>query len=229
MSPLADTAVIILAAGRGERFGDRKQFVEIDQKPMLWWSLDTVNELEAVAQIILVLPEDDISRVSEILGPYAVTTVVAGGKERTDSVRAALSELADEASVVLVHDAARPLATKELFSSVIDMARTHDAVLPCVNLNDTIKEVAGSRVVSTLDRTKLRAAQTPQGFSRGVITAAYSEALTSGSSGTDDASLVELFGADVTVIEGEDSNIKVTSPMDVEVVELIVNSKRRSQ
>ncbi len=226
MSPLANTAIIVLAAGRGERFGQKKQFMQISGKSMLWWSLETIAKLESVAQTILVLPQTDHSDAARLIGTHTVSDIVVGGSERTDSVRSALAVLSDDIEVVLVHDAARPLASPELFSSVIEGAKTAGSALPCVEVADTIKEIEGDRVVATLDRARLRAAQTPQGFSRDLLVAAYGSALAGGIIGTDDASLVEAMDVDVTVIPGERDNIKVTSPRDAQMVELIMDLRK---
>jgi len=193
---------------------------------MLWWSLETVAGLESVTQTIVVLSQVDHPNAAHLVGSHAVSNIVIGGSERTDSVRSALAVLGADIDVVLVHDAARPLASKELFSSVIESALSTGSALPCVEITDTIKEVEGDRVVSTPVRARLRAAQTPQGFSRDLLITAYSKAHTNGVIGTDDASLVEATGVDVTVIPGEPDNIKVTSPRDAQMVELIMDSRK---
>jgi 2-C-methyl-D-erythritol 4-phosphate cytidylyltransferase len=204
---------ILVGGGSGARYGTKKQYELLAGERVI----DRSRRIaESVSEgVVVVVPEEDAERES----------AVAGGATRTESVRAGLAHVPTSASIVLVHDVARPLASADLFRRVIDAvaaptdkSREERAVIPAVAVTDTIKVVEQGAVVSSPDRTGLVAAQTPQGFHAGLLRRAYS----SGAEATDDAALVALTGTAVAVVEGETTNIKITDPVDLEVAELLL-------
>jgi 2-C-methyl-D-erythritol 4-phosphate cytidylyltransferase len=211
---------LIVAAGRGERLGSGgpKALVSLAGKPMLQWSVDALRAVPSVERIVVALPEDAAGEAP------AGTVGVAGGAVRSESVRLAF-EAAGDGDPVLVHDAARPLATPELFERALaelEESRA-DAVIAAVPVSDTIKEVIddGRTVARTLDRSRLWAVQTPQVFRRAVLERALaSDELLAGA--TDDAWLVEQLGGTVRVIESGAVNIKVTNIADLRLAELLL-------
>ena len=183
--------------------------------------------------IVVAAPADEASRVSRLLQPVVGETelhVVEGGQTRQQSVALALRVLPDDVDVVLVHDAARPLVPDEVIDAVTNAVRSGaDAVVPAVPVADTVKRVdTAGRVEETVDRTQLRAAQTPQGFARIVLEAAHRHAEETGlDDSTDDAGLVEHFGRPVMVIPGSEDGFKVTRPIDLVLAEAVL-ARRRS-
>jgi len=148
-----------------------------------------------------------------------VDSVVAGGATRTESVRAGLLAVPDHAEVVVVHDAARPAASADLFRAVVDaIAEGADAAVPALAVSDTLKRVDGDLVLSTVARDGLVAVQTPQAFRAGVLREAHAK----GESATDDAALVEALGATVRIVPGESSNLKLTTPGDLALLESVL-------
>ena len=202
---------VVVAAGSGRRFGGAKQFAELAGRRVLDRSVATAAE---VCDGVVVVLAPDVVDSPEGRVPGA-TAVVAGGATRTESGRAGLAAVPPEAEVVLVHDAARPLADAALFTRVIDAVRGGAAaVVPVVAVTDTVRDVGGAPV----DRERLRAVQTPQGFDAAVLRAA----MASGAEATDDAGLVEAAGGRVTFVEGDPSNRKLTTPEDLLVARALL-------
>jgi 2-C-methyl-D-erythritol 4-phosphate cytidylyltransferase len=199
---------IVVASGSGTRFGGPKTLEILGGQRVLDWSLRAAR---AYANgLVLVVPAE---RMRAEYG--RAEHVVEGGATRADSVRCGLAVLPADADIVVVHDAARPLATPALFERVIDAVRSGaDAAIPGLPVVDTIKRVSGGTVQATLDRADLVAVQTPQAFRTSVLRAAHA----SGSDATDDAGLVEASGGTVVVVEGEERNRKLTTPEDLAVL-----------
>jgi len=216
-APLSDldaprTWTIVVAAGTGSRFGGAvpKQFVEIDGRRIVDWSIATAASV--ADGVVVVLPAGFTALPPS--GPGCVVAV-EGGDSRSDSVRRGLAAVPTDAAVVLVHDAARPLASAELFERVIAAVKTGaDAVVPTVPVIDTLRTVDGDAV----DRDQLVAVQTPQGFRTSVLRAAHEGDPTA----TDDATLVVAIGGNVVTVPGERWNIKVTDPRDDLVAEALL-------
>lgn len=200
---------IVVAGGDGRRFGAKKQFLDLKGINVLERS---VRAARAVADhVVAVIP---LSAVGDESLHGGADIVVAGGSDRAASVRAGLVVVPDSTSVIIVHDAARPLASQDLFSRVIGaLCEGIDGVVPGVAVTDTVKRVKDNLVLETLDRTALIAVQTPQAFRAKALRSAHQ----SGQSATDDASLVEINGGVVAVVAGESRNIKLTEPSDVDV------------
>jgi 2-C-methyl-D-erythritol 4-phosphate cytidylyltransferase len=214
---------LIVAAGRGERLGsDRpKALVALAGKPMLQWSVDALRSVPVVSEIVIALPADRLDAAP------AGTVAVVGGAVRSESVRAAL-EVAGEGDPVIVHDAARPLASAELFERALSELEESgaDAVVAATPVRDTIKETGrdGLTVVRTLDRSRLWGVQTPQVFRRDALDNALDQASDElRAQATDDAWLVELAGGAVRLLQSSPDNLKVTTALDLKLAELLLS------
>jgi 2-C-methyl-D-erythritol 4-phosphate cytidylyltransferase len=213
---------VLAAAGRGERLGsDRpKAFARLGGRPLLAESLERLEESGWIDAIVIAAPpdwEEPSILVAEEIAATKVNAAVTGGDSRSESVRLALVEVPDEAAVVLVHDAARPLLPEEVIERVLaPLSEGWDGVVPAVPLADTVKRVDGERVVETLPRDDLVAVQTPQAFLADTLRRAVSGDV---SSATDCASLVESQGGRVKVVEGDPRLLKVTDADDLALVE----------
>jgi 2-C-methyl-D-erythritol 4-phosphate cytidylyltransferase len=213
------TWAVLVAAGRGERLGaDRpKAFVALGDLPLLAEPLRRLDESPHVDAVVVVAPpgwEEPVILLAEELGVSKVSACVPGGETRSASVRAGVAEVPEDAAVILVHDAARPLVTDEVIGRVIGaLAEGYDGAVPAVPVSDTVKRVERDVVVETLDRTGLVAVQTPQGFVAPVLRSALGHG-----EGSDCASLVEAAGGRVKVVEGDERLLKVTTPADLERV-----------
>ena len=213
---------LIVAAGRGERLGSGrpKALITLSGRPMVQWSADTLAGLSSVQRIVVACPPGEPGCAP------AGTIGIPGGAVRSESVRLAL-EAAGEGDPVIVHDAARPLASAALFERALEALERSgaDAVVAAVRVSDTIKELAaeGQAVTRTLDRSRLWAVQTPQVFRRAKLEAALAGASEQAlASATDDAWLIEQAGGVVHVVEGELENIKITTPIDLKVAEMLL-------
>jgi 2-C-methyl-D-erythritol 4-phosphate cytidylyltransferase len=196
---------VVVAAGQGTRFGGPKVYEDLGGCRVLDRSLAAARSA-ADGVVLVVAPGRAADPES------AADAVVAGGETRSDSVRAGLAAVPEDAAVIVVHDAARPLATPALFAAVVDAVRAGaDAAVPGVPVVDTVKRVVDGRVVATVDRSDLVAVQTPQAFRAAALRAAHA----GGGDATDDAALVERAGGRVVVVPGTPSNVKVTTPADL--------------
>jgi 2-C-methyl-D-erythritol 4-phosphate cytidylyltransferase len=213
---------VLAAAGRGARLGsDRpKAFARLGGRPLLAESLERLEGSDWVEFIVIAAPpewEEPAILLAEELGAGKVSSVVTGGASRSESVREALAEVADDAAVVLVHDAARPLVPEEVIERVLaPLSEGWDGVVPGLPVSDTVKRVEGDRVVETLPRGELVAVQTPQAFIASILRGALSGNV---SGASDCASLVEANGGRVKVVEGDYRLLKVTSADDLVLVE----------
>jgi 2-C-methyl-D-erythritol 4-phosphate cytidylyltransferase len=211
---------LLVAAGRGERLGTGgpKAFVMLGGRPMLQWSIDALSQVDEVDRIVVALPP----------GVHAPpgTIGVPGGEQRSHSVRAALRE-AGGADVVLVHDAARPMVTPEILQDCLDTLAAHDCdgAIAAAPVTDTIKESRGEEVVRTLDRSRLWAVQTPQAFTRQALERALDRDEDALAGATDEASLVESDGGTVRLVPAPRENLKVTTPLDLRVAELLLAAR----
>jgi 2-C-methyl-D-erythritol 4-phosphate cytidylyltransferase len=212
---------ILAAAGSGERLGSGKPkaFARLGDRPLLGESLERLDSSEWVDAIVVAAPagwEEPVILLAEELGCGKVSSCVTGGATRGESVRNALAGVADDAAVIVVHDAARPLVPEEVVARVIGaLNEGWDGVVPALPVADTMKRVDGDRVVETLPRAELRAVQTPQAFIASVLREAFSGDI---SQAGDCASLVEARGGRVRVVEGDPCLLKVTDAADLERV-----------
>lgn len=224
------TIAVIPAAGLGKRLGNKKKpFLMLSGMPLLAHTLRAFEECASIDGIIITTATEDIERCrEEVVNKYdfsKVIAVVSGGKERQESIANALEEVGDTCEVVVVHDAARPLVTPEVIECTVKAAGESGAAITAVPLKDTVKSVSGGRVQETLRRDTLRAVQTPQAFKSDILKRAYAQAKEDGFVGTDDSSLVERLGITVTIIDGNNSNIKVTTKEDIVIAECLLKEK----
>jgi 2-C-methyl-D-erythritol 4-phosphate cytidylyltransferase len=216
LSPGRTAWAVVVAGGSGTRFGGYKQFMRLAGREVVDWSVEAAQK--ACAGVVLVVP-------AEVVGEYCgrASVVVAGGPTRAGSVRAGLGAVPPEASVIVVHDAARPLSSPEMWASAIAAIEGGaDAAVPCVPVSDTIKQRQDDGRLVTLERARLLAVQTPQAFSASALRAAHA----AGGEATDDAALVEAMGGRVVSVSGEASNIKVTAPVDLALAETLLAVQR---
>ncbi len=215
---------LIVAAGRGERLGSGrpKALVTLCGRPMLEWSVQALRAVAAVTRIVVALPSQELAAAP------AGTVAVAGGEQRSHSVREALAASGD-GDPVIVHDAARPLAPARLFEHVLEELERHDAdgVIAAAPVSDTIKEVSpdGRTVARTLDRTSLWAVQTPQVFRRAALERALAAPADELARATDDAWLVERTGGVVRILGAAPGNLKITTREDLRIAELLLSER----
>jgi 2-C-methyl-D-erythritol 4-phosphate cytidylyltransferase len=218
------TSVLIVAAGSGKRFGEKKQFAYLRAKPVLEWTLERFEAHPEVDAVVLVLPDEEDLKHYRMR--YAkILDIVRGGERRQDSVWQGFRLLSASApEIVLVHDGARPLVSADLISRVVAAARADGAAVPVLALEDTIKEVRDGRVAGTVDRTFLVRAQTPQGFRYEILKKALDAARHDRFYGTDEAALAERAGIPVTAVAGDPRNIKITTPVDIPIAEALLDA-----
>ena len=210
------TWAIVVAAGRGARYGGPKQYDVIGGRTVLARSVALARA--ACDGVVVVVPAEDAGNPVD-----GADRIVAGGASRAASVRAGLAALPDDAEVVVVHNAARPLAGPELWAAAIAaVVSGADAALCAVAVTDTVKRVHGEDVVATVDRTELVAVQTPQAFRAAALRAAHAAGLDA----TDDGALVEAAGGRVVVVPGSVTNLKITHPHDLAVAEALLGDER---
>jgi 2-C-methyl-D-erythritol 4-phosphate cytidylyltransferase len=223
-----DVAVIVPAAGAGVRLGAGvpKALRELAGEPLLVHAVRRLTRAASVGLVVVAAPADAVDPVRQLLlGPGDTKIeVVAGGATRQESVSRALNVVPDGFGIVLVHDAARALTPPDLIDSVAAAVRQgHPAVIPVLPVVDTIKRVdAAEDVVATVDRSELRAVQTPQGFRREILVKAHAEAL---DDHTDDAGMVERLGLPVHCVPGSAYAMKITRPMDLIVAEALLTAE----
>lgn len=228
--------VVVAAAGAGSRMGSRinKQYLLLNNRPVLAYSLDIFEQFDAVDEIIIVARESELSYCEqEIVKKYnyrKVSRVIAGGPERQDSVWAGLSHLDDQTAYVAVHDGARPLLSLDLLQALYQEAQRWGAAIPGVIARDTLKMIDRDSFVShTLDRSSVVAVQTPQIFQFQELKRAYQEAFYDDFRATDDASLFERYIGRVKVVAGQYDNLKITTPEDIIIAESLLKARRHSK
>lgn len=216
---------VIAAAGRGDRLGlDRpKAFANLRDRPLLAESLERLEASDWVDAIVVAAPagwEEPVILLAEELGCGKVVESVTGGETRADSVRAAVAKVSDDAAVILVHDAARPVLPEEVIERVLTaLNEGWDGAVPVLPLPDTVKRVEGDQIVETVDRAGLAFAQTPQAF----VAAALRAAVASAGDATDCSALVEARGGRIKAVPGDPRLIKVTVAEDLEAVERLLS------
>jgi len=222
---MPSVGAIVAAAGSGSRLGrGSKALVRLNGRTTLARAVELFLGLDEVERIVVVGPPSRLETAEQevaALHPRKPVTVRPGGDSRQESVRAGIAALGD-CDFVLVHDAARPLATPSLVRRVLAAAVESGAAFPAIAPRDAVKRVEGNRLVESLDRSRIVLAQTPQAFAYGLLARAHREAADAGLVGDDDAQLVAATGHEVTVVEGDPSNIKLTTPEDLDVVEALI-------
>lgn len=212
---------IVVAGGSGSRFGAMKQFTSLGGRPVVEWAVEACHSVST--GVVLVVPAELWKTPKQ--SAYGADAVVIGGASRAESVRRGLEAVPTDVEVIIVHDAARPLAPPALFAAVLEALHDEEVVgaVPGVPVSDTIKVVDGHmNVTSTLDRTSLVAAQTPQAFRADALRAAHARAANGTDVATDDAMLVEAEGGLVRVVPGHPGNLKITTPDDLDTAERLL-------
>lgn len=225
---------LVAAAGSSSRMdGVNKLLEPLEGVPVLVRTLAALQVAGSVDEVIVAAREEDILEISQLCRTYGLTKcakVIRGGENRVHSVLLAALEASPEMELLAVQDGARPLVTPELVDRVVSAAARCSAAAPAVAVKDTVKAVReDGGVEETLDRGRLRAVQTPQVFEAGLLKAALQSALEQEAPVTDDASAVERLGKVVFLVEGEEENLKITTPMDVILAEAIVKAREEGR
>ena len=215
---------VIVAAGSASRMGGiDKVMAPLNGEPMIVHTVRAFQNCDAIREIVVVTRPDLIRTVMGLCKDMdKVRAVVAGGDDRPESVRNGISALSDKVKLVAVQDGARPLVSWQVIDRTVRAANTYGAAAPAVPVKDTVKEVAGGLVVTTPDRSRLQAVQTPQVFDRDLLQVALKKAKENGAAITDDCSAVELLGMKVKIVEGDEHNIKITTPVDLKIAQLFM-------
>lgn len=228
---MSETIALVVAAGRGNRItGDvPKQYRQIAGRAILRQTLEAFVKHPAVDRIVTVIHPDDEKDYARAVQGLALGPVVYGGPTRQDSVRLGLEALSQSGTPdkVLIHDGARPFVSAALIDRVIGALDHHDAVIPALEVHDTLKRIDGERIGETVDRNSLRRAQTPQGFTYSVILDAHRSG--AGQSLTDDAAVAEAAGIPVTTVPGAEENFKITRDEDIQRAEMMRYADRETR
>ena len=222
--PLKSCGAVIVAAGTASRMGGiDKVMATIGGEPMIVHTVRAFQNCDAIKQIIVVTRQDLIVPISDLCHQFdKVQAVMVGGSSRQESVEIGLGALSGDMKLVAVQDGARPLITDAVIDRTVRAAHTYGAAAPAVPVKDTIKEVRGGVATSTPNRSTLRAVQTPQVFDADILKGALKKAKDDGVEVTDDCSAVERMGMSVKIVEGDERNIKVTTPMDLTIAEILL-------
>ena len=221
---------LVAAAGSSTRMGGINKLLQpLDGVPVLVRTLTALQRAGRIDEIVVAAREEDVVEISRLCRTYGITKcakVVRGGESRTHSVLLAVLEARPDAELLAVQDGARPLVTPELIDAVAEAAARTAAAAPAVPVKDTVKVVrADGTVDRTLDRDALRAVQTPQIFEASILKAALQSALEAGAAVTDDCSAVERLGKRVYLVEGDEENLKITTPVDLLLAEAILKDR----
>ncbi len=219
---------VIVAAGSASRMGGiDKVMAELDGEPMIVRTVREFQNCDAIKEIVIVTRPDLIVPIMDLCHEFKkVTAVVVGGASRDLSVAMGLNTLSDKVRLVAVHDGARPLITWRVIDRVVRAANSYGAAAPAIPVKDTIKVVQGGVVKNTPDRSSLQAVQTPQVFDFDLLRGALKKARLEGAALTDDCSAVENMGMSVKIVEGDEENIKVTTPQDLKIAQMILEDRK---
>ena len=219
---------VIVAAGSASRMGGvDKVMAPLKGEPMICHTVRAFQSCDAVKEIVIVTREDLIVPISDLCREFPkVKAVVVGGKNRQESVSMGLNALSDKVKLAAIHDGARPFVSWQLIDLVVRMAHNYGAAAPGVPVKDTVKVVEGGLVKETPDRSRLRAVQTPQVFDFDLIRGALKKAKLDGAELTDDCSAIERMNMTVRIVDGEETNIKVTTPMDLKLAEMLMEERK---
>ncbi|WYP26676.1 2-C-methyl-D-erythritol 4-phosphate cytidylyltransferase [Alkalihalobacillus sp. FSL W8-0930] len=224
-------SIVIPAAGQGKRMkaGKNKQFIEVNQTPLIAYTLQVFEEDEQCKQIILVANEYEIEAMQDIVRAYniqKVTRIAVGGMERQQSVYEGLKQLSGPDEIVMVHDGARPFIRESIIHELVKATSKDGGAVVGVRMKDTVKRVSQNAIVETIDRSELWAVQTPQAFWRDSLLDGHKRAEEEGFVATDDASIMEWVGSKIVMVEGDYSNLKITTPEDLLMAEAILRKRR---
>ena len=220
-------SAIIPAAGSGKRFGEKKQFKEINGKPLIYYTLAPFFESTVIDDIVVPVQKNDMDEVASIIDSITMkkkVNIIEGGNTRQDSIHNALSQINNRTHFVCVHDAARPFITKGLIEKVIRSLKDYDAAIVGYKSTDTLKKVSNGEISSTIDRDKIWCVQTPQAFLKEAIINAYDLAKKQSFQGTDDSSLLERAGYRVKIINDSSTNFKITTNEDWIIAESLLSA-----
>lgn len=225
--PLQKCGAVIVAAGSASRMGGiDKVMAQLKGEPMIVRTVRAFQQCDAVREIVIVTREDLIRPISSLCAQMdKVKAVVAGGKSRQESVWLGLNALSKDVKLAAIHDGARPLISNAVIDRTVRAAHTYGAAAPAVPVKDTIKVVKSGLVMATPDRANLRAVQTPQVFDFDLLRGALKKAEEENASLTDDCSAVERMGMSVKIVEGEERNLKVTTPLDLKIAEMLLEEE----
>ena len=222
--PTRSCGAVIVAAGTASRMGGiDKVMAPLKGEPMIAHTVRAFQESPVIKQIVIVTRKDLVEPIG-VLCKDMDTAVVEGGADRQASVEAGLAALSDKLSMVAVHDGARPLISQVVIDRTVRAAHTYNAAAPAIPVKDTVKTVVGGLVTNTPDRSLLFAVQTPQVFDKALLLAALQKARKDEAAITDDCSAVERLGMSVKIVEGDEKNLKVTTPIDLQVAELLMEA-----
>ena len=226
--PLKRCGAVIVAAGSASRMGGiDKVMAPLNGEPMIARTVRTFQNCDAISEIVVVTRQDLILPITSLCsGMDKVQAVVAGGSSRQESVHLGLNALSDKCKLAAIHDGARPLISWQVIDRVVRAANTYGAAAPAIPVKDTIKVVQGGVVKETPDRASLQAVQTPQVFDFDILRGALKKAKQDGAQATDDCSAVDRMGMAVKIVEGEERNLKVTTPLDLKIAQLLLEEEK---
>ena len=226
--PLKRCGAVIVAAGSASRMGGiDKVMAPLNGEPMIARTVRAFQNCDAISEIVVVTREDLILPITSLCAQMdKVQAVVAGGSSRQESVHLGLNALSGKCKLAAIHDGARPLISWQVINRVVRAANTYGAAAPAIPVKDTIKVVQGGVVKETLDRASLQAVQTPQVFDFDILRGALKKAKQDGAQVTDDCSAVERIGLTVKIVEGEERNLKITTPLDLKIAQLLLEEEK---
>lgn len=220
---------IIAAAGSSSRMGGQdKLLAPLDGRPVILHTLRALDASPYIHEIIIVTRSESLVELGALCRDarlQKVTQVLLGGATRLESVYKGVGQVSDTAKLIAVHDAARPLVSQEVIAAAVNAATRCAAAAPALPVKDTVKEIEGERVTATLERSSLRAVQTPQVFDADLLRAALQKAMDEGWEVTDECSAVERLGATVILTQGDERNLKITTPTDLVVAEALLGQE----
>lgn len=219
---------VIVAAGNASRMeGIDKTMADLEGRPMIQRTVEAFQNSDVIKEIVVVTRQDLLEQVMGLCRDMdKVQAVVVGGENRQESVRNGMSALSSKVKLVAIHDGARPLVSWEVIDRTVRAANTYGAAAPSIPVKDTIKQAQGGVVLSTLDRSSLQAVQTPQVFDGDLLQAAMKHAEQTDAVVTDDCSVVELLGMSVKLVEGDERNLKVTTPLDLKIARMLLEDSQ---
>lgn len=222
-------SAIIPAAGSGNRFGELKQFKMLAGRPMFFHTLYPFINSNKIDEIILVVPEQTVEQIHNDVSSVSrkPLKIVAGGRQRHDSVNNGVRVVNSESMLICIHDAARPFVTEELISDSINACDNHDGAVVGFPCQDTVKLSENGLIKKTLDRETIWLAQTPQTFHKNKLNKAILNAESTGFTGTDEATLMEAMGFSVALVQGHENNFKVTTQIDWERAKQLIQFQNR--
>ena len=226
--PVKYCGAVIVAAGNASRMGGiDKVMAELDGEPMICRTVRAFQTAPAIREIVIVTRPDLIDRIKELCKGYdKVTTVTAGGSSRQESVEKGLAALSKKVKLAAIQDGARPLISQEVIERTVRAAHCYGAAAPGIPVKDTIKQVEGGIIANTPDRSKLQAVQTPQVFDLDLLQGALKKAKEDKAELTDDCSAVERLKMSVYMVEGDERNLKVTTPMDLKIAQMLLEEMK---